>query len=151
MKKPFIWACAISFILLFEHLNHLLVLIILTDFAPVEVISRAFAHTSITSVLFIGAFRIIPFVPLVLCAAFTNLLSSLKGKVALWLSLGMTVFIIFTGYWEIMRPLYTDEHASSTASIGYIFVPVVALSYAVAAGFAAYFIFYIAEIISKRK
>lgn len=150
MKKQFIWACAISFILLFEHLNHLLVLIILTDFAPVEAISKAFAHTSITSVLFIGAFRIIPFVPLVLCAAFTNLLSSLKGKVALWLSLAVTIVIIFTGYWEIVRPLYTDEHASSTAALGYIFVPVAALSCAVAAGFGTYFTLYIAEFIVKR-
>lgn len=138
MKKTYIFVCVISFFLLYENLNQLLVALIVGNYQINEALQKAFAFSTLQSALFAGIFRIIAFAPLILCAAFTKLLHDLRGKAALYIALLVTIVVIFSGYWEIIRPLYTDEHASSTAAIGYIFIPFYALFLSSVAGVATY-------------
>ena len=150
MKKGFILACIASFVLLYEDLNHLFVLLNVGNFELERAVQKAFGRSNLDGALLAGSFRLIPFIPLVLCAAYTKLLASFKGRFALYLSLVVTTVVIFGGYWEITRPLYTDEHASSTSAIGYIFVPIAALVYSFCAGVGSYFIIKAFEVVSKR-
>ena len=151
MKKAYILACLIAFIILYENFNHFLVAASVGGLELSQAAHRAFASATAQSAVFAGAFRFIPFAPLILCAAFTNLLSSFKGKCALWVSLLVAIIVIFWGYWDITRPLYTDEHASSTAAIGYIFVPVFALICSVGAGVVVFIFLKLSGLVSKHE
>lgn len=150
MKKGFILACITSFILLYEDLNHFFVILIVGGFELEQAMQKAFGRSSFDGATLVGAYRLIPFMPLILCAAYTKLLASFKGRLSLYLSLVVTVIVIFTGYWSITSPLYTAEHASSTAPIGYIFVPFAALVLSFCAGVGAFFLFKVYEVIFKR-
>ncbi|MCC5854807.1 MAG: hypothetical protein JJU10_03890 [Idiomarina sp.] len=138
MKKGFILACVASFVLLHEGLNHFFVLLYVGNFEAAEAAQRAFGHSGFSDALLPSSFRLIPFIPLILCAAYTDLFASVKGRIALYVSLAVTIFIIFDGYWAMTRPFYTDEHISSTTALGYVFVPIAALMYSAIAGVASY-------------
>lgn len=150
MKKLFVFACIAAFILLHEGLNHFIVMLVVGDFEVARAWQKAYSNTSIESVLISGGFRLIPFIPLVLCAMYTSLLTHLKGKVTLWVGFIVTITIIFQGYWGVTEALYTDAHASSTSAIGYIWVPIAAAVYALVACITAYFLLWLFEIVLKR-
>jgi hypothetical protein len=150
VKKGFILACIASFILLYEDLNHFFVILIVGGFELEQATQKAFGRSSFDGATLVGAYRLIPFIPLILCAAYTKLLASLKGRLSLSLSLVVTVLVIFTGYWSITSPLYTAEHASSTSALGYMFVPIAALFYSFCAGAGSYFLFKVYEGVFKR-
>ena len=151
MKKGFILACIAAFILLFEDLNHLIVILVVSDLEAGQAWSKAFRGTSIESILFVGGFRLVPFISLGSCAIYTNLLTHMKGKVSLWVGFVVATSIVFIGYWGITEPLYTDAHASSTSALGYIWVPIAAAVYSMAACAITYLIFWLVEVVSKRK
>ncbi|MFC4700615.1 hypothetical protein ACFO4O_10625 [Glaciecola siphonariae] len=150
MKKGFVLACIAAFILLNEDLNHFIVMLVLGDFEVGRAWQRAFGNTSIESMLFSGGFRLIPFIPLVLCALCTNLLTHLTGKVTLWVGFTATIAIIFIGYWGVTEALYTDAHASSTSAIGYIWAPIAAAAYSLVACIVTYFLLWLFELVLKR-
>jgi hypothetical protein len=150
LKKGFILACIASFIFLYEDLNHFFVLLKVGGFELEQATQKAFGRSSLEGALLAGSFRLIPFVPIILCAAYTKILASFKGRFSLCLSLVVAVFIIFNGYWSITSSLYTAEHASSTSALGYIFVPIAALFYSFCAGAGSYFFFNVYEGIFKR-
>ncbi|RUO38849.1 hypothetical protein CWE13_02890 [Aliidiomarina shirensis] len=150
MKKAFIIICIASFILLYEDLNHFFVLLVVGGFEVEQATQTAFSNSSVDSALFIGAFRLIPFVLLISCAAYTRLFESLKGRFSLYISLLVSILVIFSGYWSITAPLYTAEQISSTSALSYIFVPIGALFLSVCAGVGSYLLFKVYERVFKR-
>lgn len=150
MKKGFVFACIASFILLYENFNHFMVMLVVGDFEVGHAWTKAFRNSDIDTALSIGGFRLIPFIPLVLCAIYTNLLTHSKGKITLWVGFIVATSIVFLGYWDVTEALYTDAHASSTSVIGYIWVPIAAALYALVASVVTYFMFWLFEAVFKR-
>ncbi|MUH73214.1 hypothetical protein [Psychrosphaera haliotis] len=150
MKKGYILACFTALVMLHEDLNHLFVMLIIGNFEFQEAWNKAFGASSVERTILTGSFRLIPLLPLILLALCTNLLSSFKGQVALWLSLATTVLIISYGYWHVTEALYTDQHASSTSAIGYLWAPVASLIYSFTAGIVCYLLIMAYEAVSNR-
>jgi hypothetical protein len=150
VKKGFILACIVSFIFLYEDLNHFFVLLKVGGFELEQAAQKAFGRSNLEGALLAGSYRLIPFVPIILCAAYTKTLASFKGSFSLYLSLIVAILVIFNGYWSITSPLYTAENASSTSALGYIFVPIAALFYSFCAGAGSYFLFKMYEAVFKR-
>ena len=150
MKKGFTLACIAAFILLYEDLNHLIVILVVGGYEFGDAWTKAFRSSSIEGALLAGLFRAIPFIPLLLCGLFTKLLSHLRGMVSLWVGYAVSVIVVFIGYWSVTEPLYTDAHASSTSALGYIGVPIAALVYSSVACIVTYVAIYVYEVVLKR-
>ena len=89
--------------------------------------AAAFKYFTLPGYLLFTAFRMIPYVCLgtiLVALSKTQLrdyvLPAFVGGLA-----GILTIIIW-GSWEALRPLYTDEHVSSTTAISFIFIPIYA-------------------------
>lgn len=150
MKKGFTLACILGFLLLNEDLNHFIVCHLVGGYELSEAWSKVFSHWNLKGALIVGSFRTIPFSILIVCALSTSLLSHLKGQLTLCVGYVVSVLLIFNGYWQITETLYTDARSSSTAVLGYIFIPISAAFYAIVLSFVTYLVLWLLEIMSKR-
>ena len=91
----------------------------------------AFEYFSISGYLFFTAFRLIPYVGLGVALLILSKTKISDYSLAVFFGglVGILTFIIW-GSWEALRPLYTDERASSTTALAFLFIPI----YAVPAG-----------------
>lgn len=150
MKKGFVLACLIAFVVQYEDFNHFIVMLAVGDFEISEAWSQAFKNSSIESALLIGCLRLIPFVFLILVTICTNLSTHYKGQITLSVGFIVTNIVVFLGYWGVTESLYTDAHTSSTSAIGYMWAPITALVYATLACTVMYFLLWLFEVILKR-
>jgi hypothetical protein len=93
--------------------------------------SSAFKYFTVPGYAFFTAFRLIPY--LILASVVK---SSLKKE--RWTTMGIAwggllgvIFLIVLGSWDAQHAYYTDEHASSTTAISFLFIPI----YAIVTGF----------------
>ena len=88
----------------------------------------AFGSFSFFGYLFFTAFRLIPYVGLGLVLAVLSA-TRFASYVSSVFAGGLTGILgmILWGSWLSLRPLYTDEHVSSTTAIAFIFIPTFAV------------------------
>ena len=150
MKKIFVIACIIAFVVQYEDLNHFIVMLVVGDFDASQAWANAFRHSSIESAFSAGFFRLIPFALLVLVTMCTNLSTNFRGKATLLMGFVVTNIVIFLGYWSVTESLYTDAHASSTSAINYFWAPIMATLFASIACTVTYFSIWFSELVLKR-
>jgi len=88
----------------------------------------AFEYFTLFGYLFFTAFRLVPYVGLGIILV---ILSKTKLKdyvlpVFIGGLIGILAMIIW-GSWMALRPLYTDEHVSSTTALAFLFIPIYAV------------------------
>lgn len=88
----------------------------------------AFEYFTPVGYFFFTAFRVVPYIGLgIILVVFSK--TSLKDyclPVFAGGLIGILVMILW-GSWVSLRPLYTDEHVSSTTAIAFIFIPIYAI------------------------
>ena len=91
----------------------------------------AFEYFSISGYLFFTAFRLIPYVGLGVALLILSKTKISDYSLAVFFG-GLVGILTFTiwGSWEAQRPFYTDERASATTGLAFLFIPI----YAVPAG-----------------
>lgn len=84
----------------------------------------AFKYFTISGYMFLTCFRLIPYVVLMVTVhALSKRQKNLVYPV-FWGGLVGILSLIVWGTWEALRPLYTDEHMSSTTSLIFLFLPI---------------------------
>ena len=88
----------------------------------------AFEYFSIFGYLFFTAFRLIPYVGLGVALLILSKTKISDYSLAVFYGglVGILTIIIW-GSWESLRPIYTDEHVSSTTAIAFLFIPIYAV------------------------
>jgi len=87
----------------------------------------AFKYFTIVGYLFFTAFRLVPYIGLgiILFVLSKTKLKDYVLPVFIGGFIGILAMILW-GSWMAQRPYYTDEHASSTTAIAFLFIPIYA-------------------------
>ncbi|MGA9575318.1 MAG: hypothetical protein WBS20_15365 [Lysobacterales bacterium] len=92
-----------------------------------EGFSDAFQYFTLGGYAFFTAFRLIPY--LILAWVVKSSIKKKRKATAgiAWGGLLGIVLMITNASWAVLHPLYTEEHASSTTAIAFLFIPFFAI------------------------
>ncbi|GGF68346.1 hypothetical protein [Alteromonas lipolytica] len=138
MHKGYWLVISVALVLINEVTVHWLVAVLVGHYNVDDGYAVAGRYFALGSFLFSAAFRALPYLILVPVAVISGLHYTVQGKSALWSALVAVAGIHFWGYWDMLEPLYTAEHASSTAALAIVFVPIHSVWMGALAGLLAF-------------